>query len=244
MPDTANNPIAAARPDPHRAVPPRIRAVLGIVHTLIAYGQNLAETLENHASQPHLLPCFRFIATIFFTKDVALILARIKRGLLRAAALEERLQKRAASGRDIQPLRIHPRSPRNPRAGNRTTPPPPYDARLPSIEQIASQVRHRSIGAILVDICLDLGIIPGQMDPASWNELGDALAQYGGDLTNLVVWREPRPRPRRRRPRDPDFWPVSVPGQTGLIFPPWPALSPPPLSPMSSGLSRGTTGPP
>jgi len=234
MSDTANNPIAAARPDPNRAVPPRIRAVLGIVHTLIAYGQNLAESLENHASQPHLLPCFRFIATIFFTKDVALILARIKRGLLRAAALEERLQKRAASGRDIRPLRIRPRSPRKPRTGNPTTPPSSYDPRLPSIEQIANQVRHRSIGAILVDICLDLGIIPGQMDPAAWNELGQALALFGGDLTNLVVWREPRPRPRRRRPRDPNFWPVSVPGQTGMIFPPWPAPSPTPA----------TTGPP
>jgi hypothetical protein len=64
MSDTANKQIAAARPDPKRAVPPRIRQVLGIVRTLIAYGQNLAETLESHASQPHLLPCFRFIATI------------------------------------------------------------------------------------------------------------------------------------------------------------------------------------
>jgi hypothetical protein len=73
------------------------------------------------------------------------------------------------------------------------------------------------------------------MDPASWNELGQALAQYGGDLTNLLVWREPRPRPRRRR--NPNFWPVSVPGQTGMIFPPWPALSPPSPAP-------ATTGPP
>jgi len=244
MSNTPTNPIATIQPDPNRPMPPRIRAVLGIVHTLIAYGQNLAETLENHASHPHTLPCFRFIATIFFTKDVALILARIKRGLLRAAALEARLRDRAATGRDIQPVRVRPRSPRNPRAAKPATPPPPYDPRLPSIEQIASQVRHRSIGAVLVDICLDLGIIPGQMDPASWNELGDALAQYGGDLTNLVVWRQPRPRPRRRRPRDPHFWPVSVPGQTGMTFPPWPALSPPPLSPMSSASSQGTTGAP
>ena len=237
MSNTPTNPIATIQPDPNRPMPPRIRAVLGIVHTLIAYGQNLAETLENHASHPHTLPCFRFIATIFFTKDVALILARIKRGLLRAAELEARLQKRAASGRDIRPLRIRTPSPRKPRARKPTTPQPTYDPRLPSIEQIANQVRRRSIGAVLVDICLDLGIIPGQMDPASWAELGDALAQYGGDLINLVAGREPRPRPRRRRPRDPDFWPVSVPGQTGMIFPPWPALSPPSPAP-------ATTGPP
>jgi len=243
MPDTANNPIAAAQPDPNRAMPPRIRAVLGILHTLIAYGNNLAETLENHASAPHLLPCFRFIASIFASRDIALILVRIKRGLLRAALLEERLQKRAASGRDIQPLRIRPRSPRKPRAAESATRPPAYDLRLPTFDQIANQVRRRSIGASLVDICLDLGIIPGQMDPASWAQLGDALSLYRGDLTNLAVWRQHRPRPRRR-PRDPSFWPVEIPGQTGMIFPPWPALSPPPLSPTSSGLSPGTTGPP
>jgi hypothetical protein len=234
MPDPANS-VPTLQTDPKRAVPPRIRQVLGIIQTLIAYGKNLADTLESHASQPHVLPCFRFIATIFFTKDVALILARIKRGLLRAAALEERLLKRAASGRDIQPLRIRPRSPRKPIAGKTTTRPPIYGPRLPSVEQIASQVRHRSIGAILVDICLDLGIIPGQMDPASWAEVGQALALFGGDLTNLVVWREPRPRPRGRRPRNPDFWPVSVPGQTGMIFPPWPVLSLPSPTPACTG---------
>jgi hypothetical protein len=227
MSDAASNLVAADRTDPDRAVPPRIAQVLGVVRTLIAYGKNLADTLESNASQPHLLPCFRFIASIFATRDIALILARIKRGLLRAAALEERLQKRAASGRDIQPVRVRPRSPRKPRTAKPATS-PVYDPRLPTIEQIANQVRRRSIGAVLVDICLDLGIIPGQMDPASWQQLGEALAQYGGDLSNLVVWRQPRPRPRRRRPRTPRFWPLSIPGQTGMIFPPWPTLSPPP----------------
>jgi hypothetical protein len=33
-------------------------------------------------------------------------------------------------------------------------------ARLPTPEEIAIEVRHRAIGAVLVDICLDLGIMP------------------------------------------------------------------------------------
>jgi hypothetical protein len=232
----ANKHSPASQPDPDRAMPPRIRQVLGVVRMLIAYGKNLAETLEQHASQPHTLPCFRFIATIFFTKDIALILARIKRGLLRAAALEDRLRNRAATGRDIRPRRARPRSERKPRTAC-ATPSPAFDWRLPSIEQIANQVKRRSIGAVLVDICLDLGVIPGQMDPASWNELGDALAQYGGDLSNLLVWRQPRPLPRNR-PRKPRFWPVDIPGQTGMLFPPWPEPPPPPSPPLVS------TGPP
>jgi len=217
-------------------MPPRIRQVLGVVRMLIAYGKNLAETLENHASQPQELPCFRFIASIFASRDIAQILARIRRGLLRAAAFEDRLRDRAATGRDIRPLRTRPRSERKPRTA-RSTLPPAFDPRFPSIEQIANQVRRRSIGAVLVDICLDLGIIPGQMDPASWNELGQDLAQYGGDLSNLLVWRQPRPLPRNR-PRNPNFWPVNIPGQTGMLFPPWPEPPPLPSPPLAS------TGPP
>ena len=33
-------------------------------------------------------------------------------------------------------------------------------ARFPTPEEIAIEVRHRAIGAVLVDICLDLGIMP------------------------------------------------------------------------------------
>jgi len=236
MSNPTTNSIPTIQPEPNRPVPPRIGQVLGILRTLIAYGKNLSDTLNQHASEPHLLPCFRFIATIFFTKDVALILARIKRGLLRAALLEERLLNRAARGRDIQPLRIRPPRRRKPCADESATPLSAYDPRLPTTEQIVAQVRHRSIGAVLVDICLDLGIIPGQMDPASWAELGEALTLYHGDLANLVVWRQPRPR-SRPRPRDPSFWPVSIPGQTGMMFPPWPA-------PPSPYPALATTGPP
>ena len=164
------------------------------------------------------------------------MLARITRGLLRAAALEDRLRRRAARHRDIQPRGLHTRAPRKPRPARPTTSArgsaeEPY--RPPTLEQIAAQDRCRPIGAILVDICLDLGIIPGQMDPASWNELGRDLALYGGDLANLVVWR--RPTGSGRRPRNPRFLRVSIPGQTGLNFPPWPA---------PSRQSEASTGPP
>ena len=240
VPDSTTAPIATLQPKSTRPMPPRIGQVLGLLRTLIAYGNNLAETLESHASQPHLLPFFRFVATMFRSKDVAQILARIKRGLFRAALLEERLRKRADRGRDIRPLRIRAPRQRKPRAGKPAAS-LAHDPRLPPTDQqIAAQVRHRPIGAVLVDICLDLGIIAGQMDPASWNEMGQALSLYGGDLTNFVVSRQPRPR-ARPRPRDPSFLPVSIPGQTGMMFPPWPSLPP---SPMASGLSTGCIGPP
>jgi len=235
--DAATAPVEAVHPDPDRAVPARIGQVLGVVRTLIEYGQDLADTLNQHASVPHLLPFFSFIATIFRSKDVALILARITRGLLRAAALEQRLQNRAARGRDIQPRELRAPSPRKPHTARQPRPPILDPRRPPTLEQIAAQDRRRPIGAVLVDICLDLGIIPGQMDPASWNELGSALALYGGDLSTLVRARPVPPRPRSGRPAgSASFLPVRIPGQTGLMFPPWPAPPerPPPLTGESS----------
>jgi hypothetical protein len=217
-------------------MPPRIAQVLGVARTLIAYGKNLSETLNDHASQPHTLPFFGFVAKIFVTKVIAVILARITRGLLRAAALEQRLQNRAARGRDIQPASVRPPSPRKRRAAEPATSPAshgPYRANLPTLAQIFAQDRRRPIRAILVDICLDLGIIPGQMDRASWNELVQDLTLYSRDLENLLVWRHPR----APRPRNPKFLPVSIPGQTGLIFPSGrrhphdPRLSPAPAHP-------------
>ncbi|HTU06311.1 MAG TPA: hypothetical protein VMG13_12230, partial [Trebonia sp.] len=71
MSDAVTAPAEARHPDPPRPVPPRISQVLGVVRTLIAYGQDLAETLNQHASVPHLLPFFSFLATIFRSKDVA-----------------------------------------------------------------------------------------------------------------------------------------------------------------------------
>ena len=64
---------AASDPKPSRA-----SGLLGLVRQLIDYGRQLAATLR---SNPHP----------FGASDIALILARITRGLLRAEALEARI---------------------------------------------------------------------------------------------------------------------------------------------------------
>ena len=114
--DAATAPVAAVQPDRNRAVPGRIGQVLSLLRTLVAYGKNLADTLRQHAADPHVLPCFAFLATTFGTGDLALILARITRGLLRAAALEARLSRRAARGQDLKPTAIRLPSQRKPSA--------------------------------------------------------------------------------------------------------------------------------
>ena len=150
--DAATAPAEALQPDPDRAVPPRIGKVLGLLRTLIAYGRNLADTLRQHSAAPHLLPCFAFVATTFATTDLALILARITRGLLRAAALEDRLRQRAARGQDLQqPARSRPPSARKPRAATPATRQhdpagDPCLASPPTLEQISTVGASVAVG--------------------------------------------------------------------------------------------------
>jgi hypothetical protein len=245
--NAATAPAEAHHPDPDRAEPTRIGQVLGLVRTLIAYGKNLAETLRQHTPDPQVLPCFTFLTIIFDTSDLAQILARITRGLLRAAALEERLRRLAARGHDLkqQPADTLPQSPSDqspsdqspsdPRAAKPATPPrrQNQDLRpvsLPMFQQIAGQDRRRPIGAVLADICLDLGIVPDQMDYATWDELRRAVSLHGGNPANLTVRCQ-------RKPRAPlsaaDIIPIPLAGQPGIEFPPWPA--PQSKAPASTG---------
>ena len=57
--------------------------------------------------------------------------------------------------------------------------------RLPTSQEIAADIRRRPIGAVLADICHDLGIMPGQMDRALWDELVLAMVQYGGSVARF-----------------------------------------------------------
>jgi hypothetical protein len=47
-------------------------------------------------------------------------------------------------------------------------------------------VRRRPVGAIIADICLDLGIAPDQLDLAFWDEIRLAIILYGGSLLGFV----------------------------------------------------------
>jgi hypothetical protein len=194
---------AAATPKPSPA-----GRLLGLVRQLIDYGRQLATTLRTN---PHP----------FSTSDITLILARITRGLLRAEALEARII-RAAARLDAEPA--PPRAPSDSRS-----PPARGTARstgaarslevcLPTSEQIAADVRRRPIGAVIADICRDLGIMPSH---PLWPELRRLIIRYGGDLANLV-----KDILDRAFQRPAASWP-----------PGWPAASP--QSPGPSG-----TGPP
>jgi hypothetical protein len=86
----AEAPAPTTEPDPHRAgadIPTRIGRVLCLVRKLIDYGKELAATVQQRAAASGFVPFVR----PFGTADLADILARITRGVRRAAALEARL---------------------------------------------------------------------------------------------------------------------------------------------------------
>jgi hypothetical protein len=53
---------------------------------------------------------------------------------------------------------------------------------LPTSEQIAADIRRRPVGAVIADICRDLGILPGHK---LWRELSLAIIDHGGSLVRL-----------------------------------------------------------
>src|SRR4051812_7264739 len=85
MSAAATAPVSASEPS-------RSGRLLGLVRRLIEYGKGLANTLRQHSVATDLAAVTR----PFGTRDIALILARITRGLQLADALEARLVRNAA----------------------------------------------------------------------------------------------------------------------------------------------------
>jgi len=169
--------------------PSRSGRLLALVQKLIDYATQLAATIRARPtdSDPIDLRCQ------FFTTDIALILARIKQGLLRAGLLQEKIA-RAAPRLDAEPQPRPTPSPRAPRTlpcdvrpsspQRSQAAPNPALANLPTAEEIAEKVRRQPIGRVLADICRDLGLYPAH---PLWRELGRAINEFGGSWLRLSM---------------------------------------------------------
>ena len=198
----------ASPPDPPQdqpgtTMPEHIAFLLHAVGILLGYGHHLLSTIRQRATTP----TFTTIAASFGTANIATILAHLNRGILRAAALERFLLARAATGRDIiiPPPRIRTDEPppastapqSEPPAQPLSTPKPaqrPWqptgrnDAEffMPTLEELERQVRRRALGRTFVDICLDLGVVPGLCTAAFWNHLHEIMHYLGGSVATLM----------------------------------------------------------
>jgi hypothetical protein len=192
--------------------------LLGLVRKLIDHGKQLAAAVQHRSlpNHPALAGC------CFGTSDIALILSRITLALQRAAALEARLLRSAArpDAKPRQPCEPSPRTQRAPReAPQKPAEADPRLAGLPTAEQIAAEIRRRPVGAVIADICSDLGIMA---DHPLWRELQLAIMLHDGNLARFVNDMFERTRATRHE------------RMKALYAAPAPAL-PPTLEPASTG---------
>ena len=162
--------------------------LLRLVRRCIAYGEALVGALQrrNTPTAP------QDIAWRFGTISLTLVIARLTRGLRLAEALAQRLQ-RGAARRDAiaQGTMRPPSAPRRPPASPASPRPPraprPDEvaelANLPSAQEIAARVRNRPVGAVIVEICRDLGI---DGEHPLWGEVLRAITLHGGNRGDLI----------------------------------------------------------
>jgi hypothetical protein len=63
---------------------------------------------------------------------------------------------------------------------------------MPTPEQFEAQARRRPIGRTLVDICLDLVVVPGFCTGPFWNALFDSIRLHGGSIPVLMLTKASR----------------------------------------------------
>jgi hypothetical protein len=182
-------------------IPNNIAAVLDTLRTLLTYGRHLLATVRRRAAAP----TFNTIAAGFGTANLSTILAHLNRGILRATALENVLLARAATGRELDaiprypeppppaPADAQPEQPDTPPATREPIPRPSRPAGwndpelfMPTLQDLERQARRRTVGRSIVDICLDLAVVPALCNVEFWNDLHEIMHHFGGSIGTLM----------------------------------------------------------
>ena len=208
MNETASSSAQTSRKNgPGEAVPNRIAAFLTIVRTLLGFGQHLDKTLPTQIDHPR----FPSLAVGWGTHDLRRILARAAQGrdieptpIPEPADQDEiaalSLKCRPQSQGDTEPRKPAPRRPA-------ADPNDPLHFAIPSLEELETQVRRRSIGRTIAEICMDLGISPASCDGAFWHELFLAITNFGGSFHQFhEVQTHRRKAFPKERDKRPDTW--------------------------------------
>ena len=174
--------------------------VLAMLHILLVHARHLSLTLEQRSVRWG----FSVIAQFFGTARLPVIHARLARGILRIMALQRVLIARARRGLDMRytdPYTREPPAPKPPAPpaaesdpqAEPPTPPRKWTRRsyadttpdldnLPTLAELEAEARRRKPGALIADICRDLGIDPSLCGMPFWNALWPIIAWSGGNL--------------------------------------------------------------
>ena len=138
--------------------------------------------------------------------------------------LEWYLLARAAQGRDIEPtqppnpaepedieaLEMKLGAPSQPRTKPRAPSTDPNDSlhfSMPTLKDLESQVRRRSIGRTIAEICMDLGVTPSNCEGKFWYEIYQTLTQFGGKFERVFAIQQSRRQAfQQERDKLPETW--------------------------------------
>jgi len=165
-------------------------SLLATLFQLFVHGRKLAFHLRESAAEPG----FAWTARLFGSSDLEVIAICIRRGIIRIRALYAMLARREARGLDVPPPpRDSGPKPRGRDAPAEVRPAPSRWWRsgdlsyLPSEAEAADEVRRRSMGAILADICLDFGMCAHNNGMLWWRLLGPIMRCGGGCAHNRLM---------------------------------------------------------
>ena len=215
----------ADRPSTKRKPPkpnPFGEQLLALVRKLIICGQELLDSLKTCEGPHPPLETFRRFGCLSLKR----VIARITRGLIIAGVLEERFLRRLPRKEERPKRDSIPRPPApkpdsgqpKPRRSLWTSHEEELDGPLPSAEAIAERLRGRPAGAVITEICRDLGI--NTRHPL-WRELNELLRWcHPYNLWRMMeAWRE---RGTRLAAADP-----TLGSEMGIYPPPAAATHPP-----------------
>ncbi|HUN43438.1 MAG TPA: hypothetical protein VMU81_24350 [Acetobacteraceae bacterium] len=183
------------------AVPTFIAHAIYVIAVIAEYGHHILDMLESRIA----LRGFTMFARFFGTTAHSVIAAHIRRGIMRAVALDRMLRARAATGQDLRspPPRAHcghhhPAAATGPTG---TTPPPTAASRpargthphqpltidtLPTMQQLDAEVRRRSVGSSIAEICRDLGVSPILCESMFVQRISFVVRAFGGNFDRFV----------------------------------------------------------
>ena len=194
-------------------MPARIAALLHTVRILLGFGRHLAETATHRSAGPDfnaIAVCFgtgRLYAILAHLQRGILRATALEHVLLERAARGRDIQFVAPREHATE----SPPAPANPPATAEPADPPakeqPAEAPvarqaaarasrpagwndpelfMPTLEELKAQVRRRALGRTLVEICLDLAVVPGFCTGTFWNTLFDSIRLHGGSIPALM----------------------------------------------------------
>jgi hypothetical protein len=185
-----NNPANAAAkprettPEAQPAKPSASQVLIGVIKCLIGAGLERLAVLRSNPTPEET----QDTGIAFGTFNLRVIFAHIMRGVNLATALLNHIARQAKPIDNPRPLRFQPirkRAPRPPRKPRLTEAEDNAALLLamPTDDEIAEMLRHRTIGAVLIDICADLGI--GLSHPM-WQEVKFLIIKHGGRWVPVI----------------------------------------------------------